>query len=109
MRRERAVELRKAAAALRIAAEAAVADADAAAVVKQCLEVHAIDQAAISKQRQACGECRRLHQELLKLCTKLGLPAPPGAPTAATTIAIAAAASAPSPEATTVQLQLLAV
>jgi hypothetical protein len=79
---ECAAELRKAAAGLGIAAEAAVADSDAAAAVKQCLEVHCIDHAAHSRHSEACEECRQLYRELLQLCSKLGLPAPPGVPPA---------------------------
>jgi hypothetical protein len=92
VRRERAAQLRKAAAALGIAA-AAVADADAAAVVKQSLELHCIDHTAVSGHQAACEECRRLYRELLQLCSKLGLPAPPGAPPAAADV------SASGPEA----------
>jgi hypothetical protein len=112
VRREQAAELRKAAAALGIAAESAVADVDAAATVKQCLEVHCIDTAAISRHQAACKKCRQLYRELLQLCSKLGLPAPPGAPTAAATavlLAEAEAAASPPPEWTAAQLELLAV
>jgi hypothetical protein len=99
-RREHAAELRKAAAALGIAAEAAVADADAAAAVKQCLEIHCIDKAAVSRHEQACEDCRQLYAQLLQLCSKLGLPSPPGAPPAAAAAAAAAVAaeSAAEPE-----------
>ena len=104
-RREYAAELRKAAAALGIAAEAAVADADAAAAVKQCLEIHCIDKAALSQHEQACEDCRQLYAQLLQLCSKLGLSAPPGAPAAAAAAAAASAAeSAAAPEDGPVQI-----
>lgn len=81
-RRKCAAELCKAAAGLGIAAEAAVADPDAAAAVKQCLEVHCTNHAALSRHIAVCEECRQLYRELLQLCSKLGLPAPPGVPPA---------------------------
>jgi hypothetical protein len=51
-----------------------VADPDAAAAVKQCLEVHCTDHAALSRHIAACEECRQLYRELL--------PPPPGVPPA---------------------------